>query len=85
MQKLATRTFKSALRNVRQAQKVSLQELGLRIESDASHIFKIERGQDITLSTMLKLAEALEVTVQFGQYVIAPDPVTKKRARRKTN
>lgn len=83
MQKKATRTFKTALKSIRKEQKVSLQELGLRIESDASHIFKIENGQDITLATMLKLAQALDVEVRFGPHLIVPDPKAKKRARRK--
>lgn len=83
MEKKAIRTFKTALRNTRKEQKVSLQELGLRIDSDASHIFKIERGLDISLSTMLRLAEALQVSVTFGGYTICADPATKKRPRKK--
>ncbi len=83
MDKKGTKPFRTALRNVRQEQKVSLQELGLRIESDASHIFKIEHGQDVTLSTMLRLAHALGVSVQFGEIVIKPEPAMKKRPRKK--
>lgn len=83
MEKKGTKPFRTALRNVRQEQKVSLQELGLRIESDASHIFKIEHGQDVTLSTMLRLAHALGVSVQFGEIVIKPEPAMKKRPRKK--
>lgn len=78
-----SRTFKTALRTTRKAQEVSLQELGLRIESDASHAFKLEHGHDVTLSTMLKLAAALGTTVQFGSYVIVPEPGIIKRQRRK--
>ena len=85
MQRKATRTFKTALRSIRREQKVSLQELGLRIESDASHIFKIENGQDITLATMLRLANALDVTVQFGPYEIVVDAKAKRRPRRRPN
>lgn len=82
MKRKVKRTFKVALKNTRQEQKVSLQELGLRIESDASHIFKIEKGQDITLSTMLRLASALGVAVSFGTYTIAPERTAKRRTRR---
>ena len=82
---MATRTFKTALRSIRQTQKISLMELGLRINSDASHIFKIEHGQDVTLFTMLKLAAALDTTLQLGPYVIVPEQrVTKKRLRQKS-
>ena len=84
MEKHATRTFKTALKGIRRAQDVSLLELGLRIESDASHISKIENGQDITLSTMLRLADALNVKIQFGPYVLTSDPATK-RSRKKNS
>lgn len=83
MQRKATRTFKTALKSVRREQKVSLQELGLRIESDASHIFKIEKGQDITLTTMLRLADALGIAVQFGPFEIKSDLTTRRRSRKK--
>jgi len=83
MEKKPTRTFKTALKYIRRDQQVSLQELGLRIESDASHIFKIEHGHDVTLSTVLKIAEALNVSVQFGQYTLTHDPQVKTRARKR--
>lgn len=77
------RTFKAALKAIRKEQKISLQELGLRIDSDASHIFKIEAGHDITLSTMLRLASALEVNVTFGPYsVVAGKDFDKRRGTR---
>lgn len=82
MTKKPVRTFKTALRTIRTSQNVSLQELGLRIDSDASHVFKIERGQDVTLSTVLKLAKALGVTVEFGPFAVKLDPATKTRAKR---
>jgi transcriptional regulator with XRE-family HTH domain len=85
MERKAARTFKTALRSIRRGQKVSLQELGLRIDSDASHIFKIEHGQDITLATMLKLADALGVPIQFGPYTIVSDPKVKRRPRRRSS
>lgn len=81
---MATRTFKTVLKNIRREQKVSLLDLGLRIDSDASHISKIESGHDVTLSTVLKLANALGVSVHFGSYELTADPAMKKRARRKT-
>jgi transcriptional regulator with XRE-family HTH domain len=84
MEKPVTRTFKTALRAIRRDQKMSLQELGVRIDSDASHIFKIEKGQDVTLSTMLKLARSLGVTVNFGMYVIAADRTVKRRTKPRT-
>lgn len=82
MQKRST-TFKTALKRIRKEQQISLQELGLRIESDASHIFKIESGQDITLSTMLRLASALGVKVSFGDYPLTADQEMKERRRKK--
>jgi transcriptional regulator with XRE-family HTH domain len=82
MDKQATRTFKTALRNTRKEQRVSLQELGLRINSDASHIFKIEHGQDVTLSTMLKLANALGVAVTFGSYTLSLDTLIRTKSKR---
>lgn len=77
------RTFKSALAKIRKSQKLSLLELGLKIDSDASHVFKLEHGKDVTLSTMLRLADALGTTVTFGGFTLSPDEVTKKRPRKK--
>jgi transcriptional regulator with XRE-family HTH domain len=82
MEKKPTRTFKTALKNIRRDQKISLQELGFRIDSDASHIFKMENGHDVTLSTVLRVADALNVSVQFGQYTLTLDPLVKKRLKK---
>ncbi len=83
MQKKATHTFRKALRSIRKDKQISLLDLGLQIDSDASHISKLEKGSDVTLSTMIKLANALEVSIKFGPYVLKADPATKKRPRRK--
>ncbi len=83
MDRKVTKLFKTALKAIRRTEKVSLQELGFRIDSDASHIFKIENGQDITPSTMLKLASALGVTVQFGSFALTGDPTKRKRRKPK--
>ena len=85
MQKSATRTFKRALKSLRKEKGISLQELGLRIESDASHIYKLENGHDVTLSTMLRVAEALGEPIRFGKFVLAHDSSMKIRKPRKAN
>jgi transcriptional regulator with XRE-family HTH domain len=83
MEASTRRTFKRALKSIRQSKEISLLDLGLRIESDASHIHKIESGKDVTLSTVLRLAGALGVSVQFGPFKLIPDPSQKRRSRKK--
>jgi transcriptional regulator with XRE-family HTH domain len=80
--KKAAKTFKTALRKIRKEKGKSLLALGLSIDSDASHISKIESGTDITLSTMLRLAEALDIDVFFGEVRLKPDP-EMRRTRKK--
>jgi transcriptional regulator with XRE-family HTH domain len=82
MERKPTKTFGKALKAHRRELKISLQELGMRIDSDASHIFKIENGHDVTLSTAIKIADALGVNLEFGPYKLKPDPSVKGRPKR---
>ncbi len=82
MEKTAAKTFGTALRSIRNEKEISLLNLGLSIDSDASHISKIESGSDVSLSTLLRLAKALQVDVYFGEHRLKPDP-KMKRTRKK--
>lgn len=77
----------------------TLEELGLRIGNDKSEMFKIEKGRNITVSTILKLALALDKTpkdffeidlelnnYQLGEIVGSKQSPKKKKkpAKRKT-
>jgi hypothetical protein len=42
----------------------------------------MENGHDVTLSTVLRVADALKVSVQFGQYTLTLDPLVKKRLKK---
>lgn len=59
------KAFGSNLRRIREQKKLGMREFALNAEMEYSHLSKIERGvTNPTISTVLALAVALEVTPQ---------------------
>lgn len=57
-----------AIKQARIAKNLTQEELGNKVGVQKSHICKIERGRGISLSTMLKLFEAMDIraTLDLG-------------------
>jgi transcriptional regulator with XRE-family HTH domain len=53
----------SNISKCRKDRKMTLEELGFRIGLDKSAIFHIENGKPITITTLLKIAMAMEADV----------------------
>lgn len=84
------------IKKVRQQRKQSLEVLGGEIGLDASNLQKIELGQNLTISTLLKLCICLKVnpsrvldkiswnlTEKDLDSLTTPRPIKKKRLKKK--
>ncbi len=57
--------FGNNLRKLRQAKKLSMEELSYEVDVDLSQIYRIEKGMvNPTLSTLNAIANALDITLK---------------------
>lgn len=57
--------FGNNLRKLRQAKKLSMEELSYEVDVDLSQIYRIEKGMvNPTLSTLNAIAKALDITLK---------------------
>jgi transcriptional regulator with XRE-family HTH domain len=76
----------------RKEKKFSLEELGLQIGLDRSHMHRIEKGKPLTIKTIIKLCMALDkkpkdfftTTLEFGSHELGSIVKSKKSPKKKS-
>lgn len=60
------------IKEVRKLQNITQKELGERVGVQTSQISKIENGRNLTISTIVRVLNALGITAQFSIAGVAP-------------
>ena len=66
-----------AIKDARKSQKLTQRELGERVGVRPSQISKIERGRNLTISTIVRVLTALGITADF--FIQGGEPITLGR------
>ena len=66
----------ASIKEARKANKLTQKELGERVGVQAAQISKIESGRNLTISTIVKVLRALNLTAEFSVNGIDCKPVT---------
>lgn len=68
----------SKIREARKLQKITQRELGERVGVQTAQISKIEKGRNLTISTIVKVLNALDLSASFSIGELAPITLGKK-------